>query len=508
MDRREQVAPLKGSHEQEHDPLTGAVDRLRWLALVPLCLAVLMIVMNATSVNVALPSIKLDLHFSEGSLAWVVTAYLATFGGFLLLGGGVGDLFGRRRLFLIGISCFILASLGCGLANSLGTLLAGRLVQGFGAAIVSAMVLSQIMGLFTDPTQRVRAAGVYSFVGASGGGIGLLLGGFLTSELGWQWVFFANVPIGVIVYVLGIALLPSDSEGPLRGRVDVAGALTISSSLMLALYAILDVSRAGWGSGQTLILLATTGLLLVLFFCIEARAQTPLMPLELFKMRDLTVVSVAGVLLSAAILACSFISALYLQLVLGSTPFQIGLALLPANLAIAAMSLLISPVLVARFGSRRLLVAGMLLASVGLAFLARVPMIASVVVDVLPGMLLLGIGAGMAYNPLCATAFRDVPPSRFGTASGIINTAFTMGGALGLSGVASIAAVRTSALLASGSTVQLALQSGYRVGFYISAGFAVLAALISGVFLRDRKQPYRDLEPLGEAISDTQQGPR
>jgi MFS family permease len=344
------------------------------------------------------------------------------------------------------------------------------------------------MILFNNSPQRGRALGVYFLVGAGGGAIGLFLGGFLTTVLGWEGVFFANVPIGVVAYVTGIALLPPDVQETRHGRIDIAGALAVSSSLIVALYAILDASRAGWISGQTLGLLVAAGLLVTLFARIEARASAPLMPMQLFKIRNFSIVVIAAALLAAALLACSFISALYLQIVLGSSPYEVGLALLPTNLTMAAMSLLILPSLVVRFGSRLPLLTGMVLVTLGLALLGRARIGGTVIVDVLPGMLLVGIGAGMANPPIYTTAFRDVPPSSFGAASGILNTACVMGAALGLSVVASIAAIRTNTLLVAGATPTSALHGGYRAGFYVSAGFTILASLMSGMLLHDRKQ--------------------
>lgn len=475
---------------------TAADGRGRWWALIALCLGVLMIALNVTIVNVALPSIRLDLRFSEASLVWVVNAYLVTFGGFLILGGRLGDLFGRRRFFLLGIAFFTLASLGCGIATSPGLLVAARSGQGLGGAIVSAVALSQIMNLFTEAPMRAKMLGIYVFVSAGGGSFGLLLGGILTTALSWHWIFLINVPIGVGVYALCFALLPHDDRRPTGGHLDVAGAVTATTSLMLAIYAIVNANQAGWTSAPTLTLLTSAGILLVLFVGIEARVQTPLIPLELFRIRNLTVASIANVLLAVAVLAWNFFSALYLQLVLQFSPLQVGLAFLPANLTIAAMSLVVSPTLVIRFGIRRPLVIGMLLAGVGLAFFARAPLSVNVVLDVLPGMLLLGLGAGMSYSPLLFSALSSVAPCNAGAASGIVSTSFTMGGAVGLSVLASIAAARTDKLLVSGADLPFALSGGYQVAFCIGAVFAALAALISGVFLRKRQQPYPDSEHL------------
>lgn len=464
---------------------TSSLDnRKRWLALLVLCLGVLMIVLDTTIVNVALPSIRQDLGFSETSLVWVVNAYMLSFGGFLLLGGRLGDLFGHRRLFLLGITLFTIASLACGLSNSQALLVTARAVQGLGGAVVSAVALSLIMNLFTEPAERAKAMGVYGFVCAGGGSIGVLLGGLLTGALSWHWIFLVNLPIGVAVYALCLMLLP-DMRGQAAGeRLDIGGAVTITASLMLAVYAIVNGNEAGWTSAQTLVLLGIAAALLAIFLAIESRVQHPLMPLHLFRLRNVSIANVIGVLWAAAMFAWFFISALYLQLVLGSSPMQVGLAFLPANLIMAAFSLGLSAKLVMRFGNRRPLAFGLLLAAVGLALFARAPVNGSFMVDVLPGMTLLGLGAGMALNPLLLVAMGDVSPSESGLASGVVNTAFMMGGALGLAVLASVAAARTEGLLALGLDTPAALTGGYHAAFLAGAFFAALAALLGAVLLR------------------------
>jgi len=459
-------------------------NRKRWLALLVLCLGVLMIVLDTTIVNVALPSIRQDLGFSETSLVWVVNAYMLSFGGFLLLGGRLGDLFGHRRLFLLGITLFTIASLGCGLSNSQALLVAARAVQGLGGAVVSAVALSLIMNLFTEPADRAKAMGVYGFVCAGGGSIGVLLGGLLTGALSWHWIFLVNLPIGVAVYALCLMLLP-DIRGQAAGeRLDIGGAVTITASLMLAVYAIVNGNEAGWTSAQSLALLGIAAALLAIFLAIEARVRHPLMPLRLFRLRNVSIANVIGVLWAAAMFAWFFISALYLQLVLGSSPMQVGLAFLPANLIMAAFSLGLSAKLVMRFGNRRPLAFGLLLAAAGLALFARAPTDGNFMVDVLPGMTLLGLGAGMALNPLLLVAMGDVSPSESGLASGVVNTAFMMGGALGLAVLASVAAARTESLLALGVEMPAALTGGYHAAFLAGAFFAAVAALLGAALLR------------------------
>ena len=459
-------------------------SRKRWLALFVLCAGTLMIVLDTTIVNVALPSIRADLGFSETSLAWVVNAYLLTFGGFLLLGGRLGDLYGHRRLFLIGIALFTAASIACGLAGSQEFLIGARAVQGLGGAIVSAVSLSLMMSLFTEPAERAKAMGVFGFVAAGGGSIGVLLGGVLTDVLDWHWIFLVNVPIGVGVYVASLKLLPTARGAASEQRLDVAGAVTVTAALMLAVYAIVNGNDAGWTSTQTLGLLAAAAVLLGVFLVIESRVQSPLVPLGLFKLRNVATANIVGVLWAAAMFAWFFLSALYLQLVLGYSPLQVGLAFLPANLIMGAFSIGLSAKLVMKFGIRLPLAVGLGLASLGLVLFARAPVDGNFAVDVLPAMILLGFGAGIAFNPMLLAAMSDVSPEESGLASGVVNTAFMMGGALGLAVLASLAASRSDTLEAAGDSALAALNGGYHAAFLVGALFAASAAAIGGIFLR------------------------
>lgn len=459
-------------------------DRRRWWALLVLCLGVLMIVLDTTIVNVALPSIRTDLGFSETSLVWVVNAYMLTFGGFLLLGGRLGDLYGHRKLFLAGITLFTLASLACGLAQSQGVLVAARAVQGLGGAVVSAVALSLIMTLFPEPGPRAKAMGVYGFVCAGGGSIGVLLGGLLTSQLNWHWIFLVNLPIGAAVFALCLWLIPA-GRGQQGQRLDLGGAVTITLSLMLAVYAVVNGNEAGWGSGQTVGLLAAALVLLAAFLFIEARVSSPLVPLSLFRLRNVAVSNISGVLWAASMFAWFFISALYMQLVLEYTPLQVGLAFLPANLIMAAFSLGLSARLVMRFGLRLPLAAGLGLAAAGLALFAAAPVDGGFILHVMPGMLLLGLGAGMALNPMLLAAMSDVEPGDAGLASGVVNTAFMMGGALGLAVLASLAAGRTAGLQGAGAAQAAALTGGYQLAFAVGALFALGAAVLGAWLLRN-----------------------
>ena len=464
-------------------------ERKRWWALIVLCLGVLMIVLDTTIVNVALPSIRTELAFSETALVWVVNAYMLTFGGFLLLAGRLGDLYGHRRLFLLGITLFTLASAACGLANSQAMLIVARAVQGLGGAVVSAVALSLIMNLFTEPADRAKAMGVYGFVCAGGGSIGVLLGGLLTDALDWHWIFLVNLPIGAAVYALCVALLPKGRGQAQGARLDLAGAVSVTSALMLAVYAVVNGNEIGWTSTQTMVMLGAAAALLALFFFVESRVAAPLMPLGLLRLRNVATANVVGVLWAAAMFAWFFISALYMQLVLGYSPMQVGLAFLPGNLIMAAFSLGISAWLVMRLGIRIPLAAGLLIAALGLALFARAPVNGSFVVDVLPGMLLLGLGAGIAFNPLLLGAMSDVSPADSGLASGVVNTSFMIGGALGLAVLASVAAARSGHLLASGADALAALNGGYQLAFGLGAVSAAAAGVLGGVLLRTRVQP-------------------
>ncbi|HEY3922491.1 MAG TPA: DHA2 family efflux MFS transporter permease subunit [Gaiellaceae bacterium] len=469
-------------------------DRSRWIALYVLCLGTLMIVLDVTIVNVALPSIKKDLGFSQDSLAWVLNAYLLTYGGCLLLGGRLGDLFGHRRLFLIGLAVFTLASLACGLSTSAGMLIAARSVQGVGGAIVSAVSFGLVMTLFTEPAERAKAMGVAGFVASGGGSIGVLLGGVLTGTLNWHWIFLVNVPIGAIVVALSLRLLPA-TGGHVKGRIDFAGAATVTGALMLAVYAIVNGNTAGWTSAQTLGLLAGAIVLVGAFVTIESRVSVPLVPLRLFRGRNFSTANTIGMLWAAALFAAFFLSALYLQLALGYSPLQVGLAFLPTNIIMGAFSIGLSAMLVMKFGLRKPLGVGLFFAAVGLALLARAPVDGHYVVDVLPAMVLLGFGGGIAFNPVLLAAMGDVEQEEAGLASGVINTSFMMGGALGLAVLASLAASRTSSLTAAGHSATSALVGGYHLAFLLGAIFAVAGAALGVLLLREAPMPQMHMGP-------------
>lgn len=460
-----------------------SAQRRRWWALYVLCLGVLMIVLDTTIVNVALPSIRTDLAFTETSLVWVVNAYMLTFGGFLLLGGRLSDLFGHRRVFLWGIALFTVASLACGVAPTQFTLIAARAIQGLGGAVVSAAGLSLIMTMFTDAGERAKAMGVYGFVCAGGGSVGVLLGGVLTTLLDWRWIFLVNLPIGIAVTLLCRALV-APGERQAGRSLDWGGATLVTVALLLAVYAVVGANEAGWTSVTTLGLLGLAVVLCGLFIALERRVAQPLMPLELFRHRNVAVANVSGVLWAAAMFAWFFMSALYMQLVLGYTPMQVGLAFLPGNLIMAFMSLGASARIVVRWGIPGPFAVGLLIAAAGLALFARAPVDGGFLVDVLPAMVLLGIGAGIAFNPMLLAAMNDVAPEDSGLASGVVNTSFMMGGALGLAVLASLAAARTGQVRVAGGAEAIALHAGYQLAFVIGAAFAAGTALLGWFALR------------------------
>lgn len=459
--------------------MTSLEGRARWIALILLCLGDMMIVLDTTIVNVALPSIRTDLAFTETSLVWVINAYLLTYSGFLLLGGRLGDIYGHRRMFLLGIVIFTLASLLCGLAQSQGVLIVARAIQGFGGAVVSAVAFSLIITTFQDNTERARAMGLFGFVAAGGGAIGVLLGGVLTNSFDWHWNFLVNLPIGIAVYLASMRYLPHSKVEGEKHYLDVWGSILITSALIIAVYAIVGGNAAGWLSGRTLGLFALSAVIIAAFLRLESRVLHPLVPLHIFKDHNIVLAVWIGILWSAAMFASFFISALYLQLVLGYDPLQVGLAFLPANTIMALFSLGLSAAIVIRFGNRRPLALGMVLVGLGLLLFGLAPESGSYWLYVFPGMVALGVGAGMAFNPLLLAATSKVPEDESGLASGVLNTAFMMGGAVGLALLASIAASRTSVLVTAGSGQMSALNGGYHAAFLIGAVCALIAAVVA-----------------------------
>ncbi len=487
------------------DPDT-ATARSRWLALYVLCLGDLMIVLDQSIVNVALPSIRTDLGFSQASLAWVVNAYLLTFGGFLLLSGRLGDLRGNKRVFLGGVVSFTIASAVCGLAPNASFLVVGRAVQGLAGAGVSAVALALIMGLFSSPADRAKAMGVFGFVMSGGGAVGVLAGGVLTGLLSWHWIFLVNVPVGIAVVVAARAVLPADDVVRGSATLDVPGAVLVTSALMIAVYAVVGGNDAGWATVRTLGLLSASVALFVAFIVREVRTAEPLVPLRLFKLRNVSVSQVVGVLWAAAMFAWFFLAALYLQQVLGYSALEVGLAFVPTSLVMMFCSLKVSDRLVMRFGIRAPLTVGLALAALSLALFAMAPVNGSFVTDVLPSMVLLGIGAGIAFNPVLLAAMGDVEPHEAGLASGVVNTSFMMGGALGLAVLVAVSDSRTASLAAGGAAPVEALHGGLQVAFAVGAVAAGLAALVGGTLLRPQPMAMPEAPAADEVDEDHECG--
>jgi EmrB/QacA subfamily drug resistance transporter len=451
-------------------------DRSRWIALIVLCVGVLMIVLDATVVNVALPSIQRDLGFSQSGLAWVVNAYLITFGGLLLLAGRLGDLISRRAVFLAGLGVFTGASLLCGMAGSQEMLVGARFVQGVGGAMTSAVVLGMIVTMFPEPREQARAIGVYGFVASAGGSVGLLAGGVLTQAINWHWIFFVNIPIGIATAVVATRLLANDRGVGLGRGADVVGALLITAALMLAVYTIVKpVAEDGWVSGRALLLGGVSVALLAAFIGRESTARNPLVPLRIFRSRTVSGANLIQALTVPGMFGIFFLGALYLQRVLGYDALQIGLAFLPATIVMGTLSLKYSQPLIMRFGARSTLLGGLVLIAGALVLLARAPVDGTYAADVLPSMILLGAGAGSAFPALMILAMSGATPSDAGLASGLVNTTVQVGGALGLACLATLAAMRTDGLLAHGDATGTALTGGYRLAFLVAAGLVVAA---------------------------------
>jgi EmrB/QacA subfamily drug resistance transporter len=463
---------------------TATTDRHRWIALVVLCAGFLMIILDQTIVNVALPSIQTDLHFSQSALAWVVNAYLIAFGGLLLLVGRLGDLIGRRRIFLAGLTVFTTASLVCGLADDKGLLIGARFVQGVGGAMTSAVILGMIVTMFPRPSEQAKAIGVYSFVAAAGGAIGLLAGGVLTQAINWHWIFFVNLPIGVATGVLTTRLLPDDTGIGLEHGADAPGALLLVASLMLAVYTIVEAGHYGWGSAHTLGFGAVAVGLLAGFILRQATAAHPLIPLRVFGSRTVTVANLMQVLMVAGIFGMFFLGALYLQRVLRYDAVEVGLAFLPVAVGIAALSLRVAAQSMMRFGAKPTLIAGLVLVAAGLVVFRRAPVNADYVTDLLPVMVLLGVGAGLVFPALMTLAMSTATPEDSGLASGLVNTTQQVGGALGLAVLATLATTRTGTLQAHGASTATALTGGYHLAFTIAAALLLAAIAIGLVLLR------------------------
>jgi len=482
-------------------PTTGS----RWLALVVLCAGMLMIILDSAIVNVALPAIQTDLGFSQASLAWVVNAYLIAFGGLLLLSGRLGDLIGRKRVFLAGLTVFTLASLLCGVSGSQEMLIVARFVQGVGGAMASAVILGMIVTMFPEPRERATAIGVYSFVASAGASLGLLAGGLLTQGINWHWIFFVNLPIGLVALPLAVRLLEPDRGIGLRAGADIGGAVLVTAALMLGVYTIVKAADYGWAAGRTLGLGAVAAGLLAAFVLRQARAAKPLLPLRMFRSRNLSGANVIQLLVVAGMFGMFFLGVLYLQRVLGYDALGTGLAFLPVSLGIGVFSLRFSAQLTSRFGARAVLIAGLTLVAVGLMLFTRTPVDGRYVQDLLPAMLLFGVGAGLAFPALMTLAMAGATASDSGLVSGLVNTTMQVGGALGLSVLSTLAASRSGRLIADGEPAASSLTSGYHLGYVVGAGLIIAAIVVAAVVLRPvTPEPVEEPvpEPVGRRVPE------
>src|SRR5690349_6390429 len=479
---------------------TPVRDRNRWIALVVLCTGMLMIVLDMTIVNVALPSIQADLGFSQAGLAWVVNAYLIAFAGLLLLAGRLGDLAGRRNVFLTGLAVFTAASLACGLAVNQEMLIAARFAQGAGGALTSAVILGMIVTMFPQPREQAQAIGVFAFVASAGAAIGLLVGGILTQALNWHWIFFVNLPVGAVTAIATRRTIARDQGAGLRAGADVPGALLITGAMMLAVYTIVGpAAQHGWLAAETLGLGAGALVLLAAFIVRQKTARHPLMPLRIFASRNVTGSNLVQVLGTAGMFGMFFLGSLYLRQIMGYDPLQIGLAFLPVAVVMGALSVRYTDRLVMRFGARTLLFPGLGLIAAGLALFALAPAArGGYLTHVFPVTLLIGAGAGLCFPALMTLAMSSATPQDAGLASGLVNTTAQIGGALGLAVLATVSAARTSTLIAQHRPAAVALTEGYRLAFWIAFGLVVAAAAVAAALLRPQRvttdEPQREAE--------------
>ena len=467
----------------------------KWFALAVLCLAFFMDILDVAIVNVALPTIQEDLDFSQQNLAWVVSAYALTYGGLLLLGGRIADTLGRRMIFMAGVVMFGASSLVAALAWADSVLIAARAFQGVGAAMMTPAALSLLMNTFTEGGDRNKALGIWGAVGASGGTIGVLLGGIFTDTIGWEWIFYLNVPVCALILV-ATPLFVSESKMRRTGSFDIPGAAAITGAVALLTYGLIDAESAGWSSAQTILLFVASAVLLVAFIAIERRTDAPLMPFSIFRLRSLTGANIGGFALGASVFGMIFIVTLYMQQVLGYSPIRTGLAWLAMSVA-ALVSAIVTSQVVTRVGARYPIAVGLILAAIGFGLLANVPVAASYASDLLPGLLIFGIGLGMAFVAASIGALEGVAERDSGLASGLINTMQQVGGALGVAVLATVALSRTTDLVASGEDRAAALTDGFSQALYAGIGFAALGVIGALVFIRGQKSatPVSDIEP-------------
>jgi EmrB/QacA subfamily drug resistance transporter len=483
---------------------TTATPRARWEALVVLCAGFLMIILDGTIVTVALPSIQSDLGFSQSSLAWVVNAYLIAFGGLLLLAGRLGDLIGRRRVFMTGLVVFTVASLLCGLSTSQEMLIGARFVQGVGGALASSVILGMIVTMFPEPREQAKAIGVYSFVASAGASIGLLAGGVLTEAINWHWIFFVNLPVGIGTALLARRLVEDRPGIGLDQGADVPGAVLLTGGLMLGVYTLLEAGDQGWGSTHTLALGTVSLLLLAGFVVRQATAAKPLVPLRIFRSRNVSGANLIQFLMVAGLFGMFVLGALYMQRVLEYDAVGTGFAFLPVSVGIGVLSFAVSPRLTMRYGGRAVLIPSLVLLMAALALLTRTPVDGDYIVDLLPAMILFGIGAGMAFPALMTLAMSGASPSDAGLASGLVNTTQQVGGALGLAVLTTLATSRTDGLLADGESAASALTEGYQLAFAVGAALMVGAIALAAFVLKSPATPQpQEVHRMEPAYSET-----
>jgi EmrB/QacA subfamily drug resistance transporter len=464
-------------------------DRRRWIALVVVCLAMFMNALDGSIVNVALPDIQKSLGFSQSGLTWVVDAYLISFGSFLLLAGRLGDLVGRKKVFLTGVTLFVLASIACGSADSQSMLIAARFVQGIGGALSASVIVAIIVTEFPSPLERGKAMSAYVFVAVGGGSIGLLAGGVLTQFLSWHWIFFVNVPIGIATLILGRFLIVENVGLGIKQGVDWLGSALITLSVMVAIYGVVTATTYGWVSAHTLGVIGAAIALLVFFVVLESRLANPIMPLRILKLRTLTGSAVIRGLLITGMFSTFFIGALYFEHVLGYSPVKTGVAFLPQALFMAVLSTGITAKLVDRYGAKIVMYPGMAMAAIGLVLLASAGQHASYFPQIFLAFLLLGAGAGLSFMPLLQIGMSEVPSDDAGLGSGVVNVSQQMAGAIGLAVLSTIAANRTKSLITSGHTAIHSLTLGYQLALYIAAACVLVGLVVAPLLLRTDESP-------------------
>ncbi len=483
---------------------TDNPDRKRWLALYVLCAGMLMIVLDGTIVNVALPSIQEDLGFSQSNLAWVVNAYLIPFGGLLLLAGRLGDLLGQRRVFLAGLTVFTVASLLCAASPAQGVLVGARFIQGIGGALASAVILGMIVTMFPKPAEQAKAIGVYGFVASAGGSIGLLLGGVLTQAISWHFIFVINLPIGIFVGYMATRLVEDRRGLGLSEGADFPGAALITVALMLGVFTILQITEWGWVDPRTLAGLAISAALIVAFVRRQGRIANPLMPLRLFASRNVVGANTVQALLVAGMFGMFFLGALYLQKVLGYSALEVGLAFLPTTLVMGGLSLGLSEKLLMRFGPRNILIPGFTMVTLALLLFARTPVDGNYLTDLLPPFLLIAVGIGTSFPGIMTLAMSGATPEDAGLASGLVNTSMQVGGAVGLAVLATLSTERTESLRRAGDSAAEALTSGYHVAYLVGAGLAACSVLIA-IFVLRSPVPAPPPEPAAGEVEETRE---